>query len=199
MEIVLASSNIGKINEINKLLQKFPVNVIAQSKFNISSVEETGLTFFENAILKARYAAEISELPALADDSGLCVDALNGSPGVFSSRYAGENATDENRINKVLNEMKNIPAEKRTASFHCVMAYMRYANDPAPIICHGIWPGIITTEARGKKGFGYDPIFYVPTHNCTAAELEQVVKNQISHRGRAFAQLEKFLNEIFLC
>jgi XTP/dITP diphosphohydrolase len=195
LDIVLASSNPGKMAEIKKLLADFPINLIAQSEFDIPDIEETGLTFIENAILKARHASKISGLPALADDSGLTIDALDDRPGVFSARYAGENATDQDRIQKVLAEM-NDPDLERNACFHCVICLIEHANDPAPLICHGMWEGEIMLEPKGEHGFGYDPIFRVPTHGMSAAELAPDVKNQISHRGQAMQQLREVLNDL---
>lgn len=188
-KIVLASSNKGKSHEIRHLLQDLPIQLISQTDLNIPDIEETGLTFFENAILKARNAAQISGLPALADDSGLCVDCLQGAPGVYSARYAGPGATDADLIDKLLSEIKKTNSGNCHARYHCVMAFLQSAEDPAPLICHGIWEGRILDERRGKYGFGYDPVFYVPTHDCTAAELDPVEKNKISHRGRAMSQL----------
>ncbi len=195
MKIVLATSNPGKVKEITELLRDIQIEVIAQSALNIPDAAETGTTFYENAIIKARNAAKLSGLPALADDSGLSIQALNGAPGVYSSRYAGEDATDQDRIQKVLHELIDVPMQQRQASFHCVMAFMRSADDPAPILCHGEWSGLIATEAQGQQGFGYDPIFHVPTHHCTAAELDPSVKNQISHRACAFELLRHAMLE----
>ncbi|MCB1827647.1 MAG: RdgB/HAM1 family non-canonical purine NTP pyrophosphatase, partial [Coxiellaceae bacterium] len=143
--------------------------------------------------IKARHASQVSGLPAMADDSGLSIDALNGAPGVYSARYAGENANDLDRINKVLSELKNVPKQKRQAQFHCAIALVQSADDEHPIVCEGIWPGLILNEPRGDKGFGYDPIFFVPEKNCSAAELDPVLKNQMSHRGRAMEQFRALL------
>ena len=188
MQIILASSNPGKVEEIQALLSHLPIQLISQSEFNVSPVEETGTTFFENAIIKARHAAQETGLPAIADDSGLVVNAIDGRPGVHSARYAGEDATDQDRINKLLTELPS-SATDRSASFHCVIALMRSANDPAPIMCHGAWMGEILTKPSGDKGFGYDPIFNVPEYNCSAAELPAEIKNEISHRGKAIREL----------
>src|SRR3990167_3457025 len=171
LQIVLATSNEGKIAELQSLLSVLPIEWIPQSEFDVTDIEETGKTFIENAILKARNAAKISGLPALADDSGLVIDALDGAPGVYSARYAGENATTTERNEKVLDEMRDVPKGERTAAYHCVLALVEYEDDPVPLICHGIWEGSILTEPRGNNGFGYDPIFYVPTHKKSAAEL----------------------------
>lgn len=195
-KIVLASSNPGKIEEFEMLLADMPVEWVPQSDFNIESVEETGKTFIENAILKARHAAKQAQLPAIADDSGLVIDALNGEPGVYSSRFAGEHATDADRIAKVLEVMHGVEEEDRTASYHSVIVLLEHENDPAPLVCHGIWEGSILTEPRGSNGFGYDPIFYVPTHDCSAAELHPLEKNGVSHRGQAMQQLLEVFEEI---
>jgi XTP/dITP diphosphohydrolase len=188
-KIVLASGNTGKLREFQQLLQGCGFEVIPQSDFNVTNAEETGTTFVENAIIKARHACQQTGLAAIADDSGIEVDALNGRPGVYSARYAGEHSTDEKNNEKLLMELKNIPTEKRTARYHAVLAYMRHADDPTPILCHGTWEGVILTEPRGKNGFGYDPLFFVPSHNCASAELDKAEKNRISHRGKAMQEL----------
>ena len=188
--LVLASSNKGKLREINQLLTGLHIEAIPQTEFNVPDVEETGLTFVENAIIKARNAAAHAGLPALADDSGIEVDVLNGEPGIYSARYAGKDASDEANLNKLLEALKGVPDAERTARFQCVMVYMAHAKDPTPLICQGTWEGRILYEPRGENGFGYDPVFYVPTHDCSAAELESDIKNQLSHRGQA---LRKFL------
>ncbi len=188
-KIVLASNNKGKVREINQILAELDISVLPQSEFNVDEAEETGLTFVENAILKARNAAEQSGLPAIADDSGIEVDALNGEPGIYSARYAGVGASDEDNLQKLLNALQDVPDEKRTARFQCLMVYMRHANDPTPLICQGVWEGIITHEPQGENGFGYDPVFYVPDHNCTSAQLSAEVKNALSHRGQALRLL----------
>lgn len=188
-KIVLASSNKGKLAEIQYLLRDLPIEFIPQTVLGIPDIEETGLTFVENAILKARNAAALSGLPALADDSGLAVDCLNGAPGVYSARYAGPGATDADLIAKLLKQMEKVDASDRRARFHCVMALLMNPRDPAPLICHGIWEGQILHSARGQQGFGYDPVFYVPMHACSAAELDPQEKNKISHRGQAMAHL----------
>lgn len=189
VKIVLASSNPGKIKEIKQLSKELPIQWISQSEFNIPDADETGKTFIENAILKARHAAKLSGLPALADDSGLCVDALNGRPGIYSARYVSKQATAEERNQALLAELKNVPEAERFASYHCVLALVEHEDDPAPLICHGVWEGEILFEGRGKNGFGYDPIFYVPSHDCSAAELSTAEKNRISHRGQVMEQL----------
>ena len=188
-DIVLASSNPGKVREINQVLADLDVVVRPQGEFNVIDAEETGLTFVENAILKARNAAHYTGLPAIADDSGLEVDALAGAPGIYSARYAGAGASDRQNLEKLLHALKEIPEEKRSARFQCLMVYMRHANDPTPLICQGSWEGRILTSARGSNGFGYDPVFYVPTHDCASAELPAETKNFLSHRGQALRQL----------
>ena len=188
-KIVLASGNKGKVREIQALLSETDVNIVPQSEFNVIEAEETGLTFVENAILKARNAAQHTGLPAIADDSGIEVDALNGQPGIYSARYAGTGASDADNLNKLLTELKGVPEAKRTARFQCLMVYLRHAEDPTPLICQGTWEGGILFEARGDNGFGYDPVFYVPTHDCSSAELDADTKNRLSHRGQALRQL----------
>ena len=198
LEIVLASKNEGKLVEIQDLLKSLEIRFIPQSEFDISSIEETGTTFVENAIIKARHAAKYSDLPALADDSGLTITALNSAPGVFSSRYAGDNATDTDRIQKILKELESVDNLDRSASFHCILALMESKTDPAPLICHGVWKGEITNEPKGERGFGYDSIFYIPSRRCTAAELDLKEKNAISHRGQALQNLVTTLIDNFL-
>jgi len=188
-DIVLASSNKGKVREINQVLAGLGVVVRPQGEFNVIDAEETGLTFVENAILKARNAAQHTGLPAIADDSGLEVDALDGAPGIYSARFAGEGASDQANLEKLLDALRDTPEEKRTARFRCLMVYMRHAKDPTPLICQGSWEGRILTTARGNNGFGYDPVFFVPTHDCSSAELPAETKNQLSHRGQALRKL----------
>jgi XTP/dITP diphosphohydrolase len=188
-KIILASGNAGKLREFQQLLAACDFSVLPQSDFNVSNADETGLTFVENAIIKARHACTHTGLPAIADDSGIEVDALNGRPGIYSARYSGLNAEDADNNAKLLQELAQVPSEKRTARYHCVLAFMRHAEDPTPILCHGTWEGVILTEARGDGGFGYDPLFFVPTHNCAAAEMDKAEKNRISHRGKAMAEL----------
>lgn len=191
-KIVLASGNKGKIAEIKALFEHLSIELISQADLNVPEADETGTTFIENAIIKARNASEHTGLPAIADDSGLVVNALNGEPGVHSSRYA---STNDERIAKVLRELEKTNNDDRAASFHCVLAYIRSANDPAPIVAHGIWHGEITLEPRGNKGFGYDPIFYVSEYDKTAAELDPALKNRISHRGHAIELFFKRFND----
>ena len=195
-KVVLASSNKGKCAEIQYLLRDSPIELILQTTLNIPDIEETGLTFVENSILKARNAALLSGLPALADDSGLEVDCLQGAPGVYSARYAGAGAKDADLIAKLLNEMKKVDSHHRSARYHCVMTLLRFPKDPAPLICHGVWEGEILTAPRGQQGFGYDPVFYVPTHHCSAGELDPAEKNKISHRGHAMGELKQKLSQV---
>lgn len=192
--IVLASNNQGKVREIGQLLADQDIEVLPQSAFDIAEIEETGLTFVENAILKARNAAAHSGLPAIADDSGLEVDALKGAPGIYSARFAGSDASDADNNRKMLTALDDIPQDRRTARFQCLMVYMRHQADPVPIICQGTWEGRILREPQGKNGFGYDPLFFVPEKNCSAAELPAEVKNAMSHRGKALQCLLRALS-----
>lgn len=189
--LVIASGNTGKIKEFQALLPNY--SLIPQTQFNVSEIEETGATFVENAILKARHAAKISNLPAIADDSGLVVSVLNDAPGIYSARYAGQGASDAENITKLLRELDGVPLPQRHAYFFCVLVLMRHAQDPCPIIAQGRWDGYILEQPQGEKGFGYDPIFGVPTHNCSAAELSFEIKNALSHRGKALMQLQRDL------
>ena len=187
--LVLASNNRGKVREFNQLLENFHLEVIPQAQFGVPEVEETGLTFVENAILKARNATRYAQLPAIADDSGIEVDALGGVPGILSARFAGPGASDEANLPKLLSELERVPEAQRTARYQCIVVYMAHAEDPTPVICQGTWEGRITESPRGEGGFGYDPIFHVPDRNCTAAELPAEIKNAISHRGQALRKL----------
>ncbi len=189
-KIVLASGNTGKIKEIQAILKG--QLILPQSQFNVEEAEETGSTFVENAIIKARNAALHCNLPAISDDSGLVVDALNGAPGVISARYAGENASDQENLIKLLLELKGIPTEQRKARFVCVIVFMRSATDPLPVIAQGVWEGEILSEAVGDNGFGYDPVFWVPSQQKSSAELTPTIKNSISHRGKALKILADF-------
>ena len=193
--IVLASNNPGKVREINQLLAEQKIQVVPQKDFDTPEAEEIGLTFVENAILKARNAAFHSGLPAIADDSGIEVDALNGAPGIYSARYAGPGSSDSDNNRKLLEALKDVPESERTARFQCVMVYMSHAEDPTPIICQGTWEGIILREPRGESGFGYDPLFLVPDQGCTSAELSTEEKNRLSHRGQALRKLLTALSE----
>jgi XTP/dITP diphosphohydrolase len=194
-QIVLASNNLDKLREFQHLMRANNIELLPQSQFDVPEAEETGLTFVENAILKARQASSFSSLPALADDSGLEVDALHGAPGVRSARFAGEKASYAENVDKLLEMLSETPEEQRTARFHCLLVYLRHKEDSTPLICHGVWEGHILLEPRGKNGFGYDPVFFVPTHNCSAAELSAGIKNQISHRAQAF---NEFLRKFFV-
>ncbi|RMN20208.1 hypothetical protein ALQ63_01227 [Serratia plymuthica] len=184
-KVVLATGNPGKVRELADLLADFGLNVVAQTELGVDSADETGLTFIENAILKARHAAQITGLPAIADDSGLAVDALGGAPGIYSARYAGVDASDQQNLDKLLVALKDVPQGSRGAQFHCVLVYMRHAEDPTPLVFHGSWAGEITFESAGAGGFGYDPVFYVPELGRTAAELSRDEKSAVSHRGKA--------------
>lgn len=190
-ELVLASHNTGKLKEFQAMLGD-RVRVRLISEFSQVEPEETGLTFVENAILKARHAARISGLPALADDSGLAVDALGGAPGIYSARYAGEKSDSANNA-KLLQALQDIPDEQRTARFVCALALMQHEHDPLPILCEGLWEGRILHEPKGGEGFGYDPLFWVPEMNCASAELPAAEKNRLSHRARAVALLKQRL------
>lgn len=195
MKLVLASSNAGKLAELRELLgDGFELH--AQSEFGVADADETGLSFVENAILKARHAARATGLPALGDDSGLCVDALHGAPGLYSARYAGTHGDSEANIDKLLRELDGVAEADRTARFACVLALVRDANDPQPLIAEGLWEGRILRERRGGNGFGYDPVFLDPENGVSAAELAPAIKNAISHRGRALAVLKQRLQEI---
>lgn len=193
--VVLASNNRGKVREFNELLADFHLQVVPQAELGVPEADETGLTFVENAILKARNAAAHAKLPAIADDSGLEVDALRGAPGIRSARYAGPGASDRANLERVLAELAAVPGAERTARFQCLLVYMAHAEDPTPIICQGTWEGRITGAPRGENGFGYDPVFFVPDRGCTAAELPAGTKNAISHRGQALRKLVKALEE----
>ncbi len=192
-KIVLATGNQGKVKELAQLLSDQAIEIVPQSDFNVPDVPETGTTFVENAIIKARHAAKITGLPAIADDSGLEVDALQGAPGVYSARYAaditGTDVSDDDNTNKLLAALADTPDNKRTARFHCVLVYMKHADDPTPIICHGIWEGTIGRTKAGEQGFGYDPVFYQADLAMTSAQLPREIKNKLSHRGKALQQL----------
>lgn len=190
-KVVLASSNKGKLKELQNILTAKDINLIPQSEFKVNDADETGLSFVENAIIKARHACEATGLPSIADDSGIEVDALNGRPGIYSARFSGKSGVEADPANnvKLLDELSEIPEPKRTARFQCVIVNLRHAQDPMPLICQGTWEGRILFEEQGKNGFGYDPLFYVPTHQCTSAELPAEVKNAISHRGQALQRL----------
>ncbi len=188
--IVLATGNAGKLKEMHEIFSIIDVDIVAQSEFDTPEAIEDGLSFVENAIIKARNAAAHTDLPALSDDSGIEVDALNGEPGIHSARYAGD---DESNIQRLLRELESVVEEKRTARFQCVMVYLRHANDPVPVIAHGVWEGRILRATQGQGGFGYDPVFYVPERRCSAAELMAEDKNSLSHRGKALRQMLELL------
>ncbi|WP_053981270.1 RdgB/HAM1 family non-canonical purine NTP pyrophosphatase [Marinagarivorans algicola] len=187
--IVLASGNAGKLREFNDLLAGLGFNVKPQSDYQVPEAIEDGLTFVENAIIKARNACKHSGLPSISDDSGIEVDALKGAPGIYSARYSGVNATDQNNNAALLEALKEIPAHERTARYQCVLVFMQHALDPTPIICQGSWEGTILTQPQGDGGFGYDPIFWVPSHNVASAQLSKVEKSKISHRAKALTEL----------
>lgn len=189
MRVVLASSNGGKLRELASLLAAFGLDLIAQSSLGVETPPETGETFAANALLKARHAAAATNLPALADDSGIEVDALGGRPGIYSARYAGEGASDQDNVRKMLGELRDVAAERRTARYQCVIAFVSTAADPEPILASGTWEGTLIREPRGLGGFGYDPIFVPRGFDRTAAELDAAQKNSLSHRGQALATL----------
>ena len=191
----MATGNVGKIRELSAVLSSAEIELIAQTDLNVPEAEETGQTFVENAILKARNAATVTGLPAIADDSGIEVNFLNGEPGIHSARYAGSDANDTDNNLKLLENLEGLPEKQRGARFQCLLVFIHHAMDPTPLICQGTWEGIILDAPRGANGFGYDPLFYVPTHKCSAAELAPVVKNQISHRGIA---LHKFKEQFIV-
>ncbi|MCP1439732.1 XTP/dITP diphosphohydrolase [Erwinia persicina] len=188
-KVVLATGNAGKVRELADKLAAFGLDIVAQTECGVESAEETGLTFIENALLKARHAAAITGLPAIADDSGLAVDALGGAPGIYSARYAGAEASDRQNIDKLLEAMENVADGQRQAQFHCVLVYLRHAEDPTPLVFHGCWQGEIARAVSGEGGFGYDPVFFVPALGKTAAELSKEEKRAVSHRGKALALL----------
>jgi XTP/dITP diphosphohydrolase len=193
--IVLATTNPGKAKEIQSLMAEHNIELILQSALSISEIPETGLTFIENALIKARHACKQTGLPAIADDSGIIVKALGNHPGIRSARYAGEKATTTDNIEKLLREMSD--SRDREATFQCVMVYLQNEHDPAPLIAQGSWKGNILFKLQGEGGFGYDPVFYVPSHQCSAAEISLTEKNRISHRGQALMELlEKLKNTL---
>lgn len=194
-KIVLASANRKKLAELQALLADLPFDVLPQSQFAIPDAIEDGLSFVENAIIKARHAATLTGLPAIADDSGIAVDALAGAPGIYSARFAGEPSDDAHNNRKLLEVLADVPEEQRAAQFHCVLVFLRHAVDPVPLVCHGVWHGSILFAPRGEQGFGYDPLFWVPTHRCSSAQLPQEEKNRISHRGQAMQMLLQQLRD----
>lgn len=196
-KIVIATGNAGKLKELQTLLGGLPVELLSQKALGISDADETGLSFVENAIIKARHAARASGLPALADDSGLAVDALGGAPGIYSARYSGADATDARNNQKLLDTLKPLRGDAPiTARFVCVLAFVRHADDPLPVICEGQWQGEILEAPRGEMGFGYDPLFWLPSEGTSSAELPRERKNQLSHRGRALAALRQILEKM---
>lgn len=194
-KIVLASGNAGKLREFSQLFANWDVEVVPQSAFDMPEAEETGLSFIENALIKARHASRFSGLPALADDSGLAVDALGGAPGIYSARYAGTDADDADNNRKLLQALAEVPDARRGASFHCALAFVRSAADPVPLVCSARWSGRILREPAGERGFGYDPLFYIDSQGMTSAQLSREVKNRISHRARAVQQFSGLWRE----
>ncbi|MBA1146736.1 RdgB/HAM1 family non-canonical purine NTP pyrophosphatase [Ectothiorhodospiraceae bacterium WFHF3C12] len=193
--IVFASNNAGKVREVAAILAGHSWTLVPQSEYAVPSVAETGLSFVENAILKARHACGHTGLPAIADDSGIAVDALDGAPGIYSARFAGEDGDDDANNRRLLDELFDVPEDERGAAFHCVMVAMRHAADPTPLICHGRWDGVIIDAPRGENGFGYDPLFFIPEMGRTSAELDPQTKNELSHRGQALRALAASLDE----
>ena len=195
-EIVVASGNPGKLREFTQLFSPYRITLLPQSAFAVPAVEETGASFEENALLKARHAASHTRRPVIADDSGIEVDILNREPGVYSARYAGEGASDNENLQLLLRNVAETGARKPAARFRCVIAYVRNGDDPEPLISQGVWEGYIVDKPAGENGFGYDPVFYVPSHGCTSAQLPPEVKNVISHRGQALRRLVEIMNEV---
>jgi XTP/dITP diphosphohydrolase len=191
--IVLASGNAGKLREFSAMMADLGLEFVRQSELGVPDAIEDGLTFVENALIKARNAAKLTGLPAMADDSGIVVDALGGAPGLYSARYAGEHGGDAANNTKLLEALKDVPDAQRTARFYCCIVYLRHADDQLPIISEASWEGVVLHAASGANGFGYDPLFYVPTHGCSSAELPSEEKNRISHRGQALRQLHELL------
>jgi XTP/dITP diphosphohydrolase len=193
-QLVLASGNPGKLRELSAILGDLGYRLSAQSEFNVSEVAETGTTFVENAIIKARHAAIETGLPTLADDSGIEVDALDGAPGVYSARFAGTQCSDEANNELLVEKLKSVPEAQRSARYRAVIVLMRHAADPSPLICEGSWEGVIQLQPTGNGGFGYDPYFYLPEKGCSSAELSATEKNRLSHRGKALAELKRKLS-----
>ena len=197
MNIVLATGNPGKIKEFRKILNNSNINLVLQSNYNVPPIEETGTTYVENAIIKARNASKYTGLPAIADDSGLSVDCLNGQPGVYSARYSGEHATDQENNKQLIEKISKFSDKEKTARYWCIIVFMKYYNDPTPIICQNSWEGIITTNPRGNNGFGYDPCFYLPELGKTVAELPIETKNQLSARSKSIRQIVEIINGMY--
>jgi len=194
--VVLASGNAGKLRELHALLGGLGIELVSQRELGVSDAEETGLSFVENALLKARHACATTGLPAIADDSGIEVDALNGEPGIYSARFAGvsgetREVADAANNELLLERLAGLKGSERSARFQCIIVYLRHAADPTPLICQGTWEGQILESAAGANGFGYDPLFYVPTHDCASAALTPEIKNTLSHRGQALEQLRQ--------
>lgn len=198
MKVIIASSNKGKIAEFQDLLDSHHLELVAQTELGVDDADETGKSFIENALIKARHAAAVTNMPAIADDSGLAVAALNGQPGIFSARYAGANANAADNIQKLLANLQGLNSSQRQASFHCAIAFVLHADDPTPLICEGKWDGIIAQKPKGENGFGYDPVFFIPALNKTAAELSREEKNRFSHRHIALQAFIRRLNEKLL-
>ncbi|NIK42219.1 RdgB/HAM1 family non-canonical purine NTP pyrophosphatase [Xanthomonas arboricola] len=197
-QLVLASGNAGKLEELRAMLADLPLRIVAQGELGVDDVPETGLTFVENALIKARHASAVTGLPALADDSGLIVDALGGAPGLYSARYAGSPTDAQANNAKLLDAMRAVPAQRRSARFYAVIVLLRHPEDPQPLIAEGSWEGVITTEPRGTGGFGYNPVFLDPVHGLTAAEMDTALKNRLSHRAVALATLQHKLHALSL-
>lgn len=197
-KIVLASNNTGKLREFNDMFTDTDIHIVPQGELEVEDAIEDGLSFVENAIIKARHACEKTKLPAIADDSGLEVDFLKGAPGIYSARYSGKHGNDQAHNQLVLEQLTGLEQEKRTARFQCVLAFMRHAEDPTPLICQASWEGFILEEERGVNGFGYDPLFWVPEHECSSAELSKETKNSLSHRGKALQLLLTALKEKYI-
>ncbi|GAA6151684.1 RdgB/HAM1 family non-canonical purine NTP pyrophosphatase [Pseudoteredinibacter isoporae] len=187
--IVLASNNQGKLKEFQALFSPLDIRIKPQRDLGVEDAEETGLSFVENAIIKARHACAITGMPAISDDSGLEVDALQGAPGIYSARFSGANANDQRNNELLLEKLQGLSDAERSARFHCVLVYMRHKKDPTPLICHASWEGRILHAPRGEQGFGYDPLFWLEAQQCSSAELDRALKNKISHRGQALALL----------
>jgi len=193
--IVLASNNQGKLKEFQALFSPLAIDIKPQRELGVEDADETGLSFVENAIIKARHACAITGMPAISDDSGLEVDALQGAPGIYSARFSGAEATDQKNNALLLEKLAGFDDSQRSARFHCVLVYMRHEKDPTPLICHASWEGRILHEARGEQGFGYDPLFWLEEQQCSSAELDRGLKNKISHRGQALALLMQAMEE----
>lgn len=196
--LVLASHNAGKLVEMQEILADLPLQITSAAELGLGDVEETGLTFVENALIKARHASAVTGLPALADDSGLIVDALDGAPGLYSARYAGSPTDAQANNAKLLDAMREVPTDRRSARFYAVIVLLRHPEDPQPLIAEGSWEGVITTEPRGAGGFGYNPVFLDPVYGLTAAEMDTALKNRLSHRAVALATLQHKLHAMAL-